>query len=589
MAPQRETLDGSLFEFPPELKDYSDANERLGEGGFAKVILAEHTPTGQKVAIKIMNKEQLKQMGDLHRAYREIEAMKRLGSHQHICQLFQVTETETDIYLVLEYVSGGELFDYIVSRERLSEKEARSVFRQIISAIQYIHSRGLAHRDLKPENMLLDSNNNIKLIDFGLSSDPDAPLIQPLATCCGSPAYAAPELISGKNYYGAEADIWSLGVVLYGLLNGFLPFDCDEDEPVHVLYQRIKIGAYEEPDWLSDGSCKILGRLLEVKPEKRIKTEQLLQHEWIHEGYGSTIKWESSLQKEKPDFKVIEEMADYYREENDKKMEERVKEYEFDAITAHYYLLHKLRQKTPRPKVSFKTPVREPPKSRLNSQFPTPVNRCQSVSIDDIEITPTKQRSNSVAEPDIGVFAIDEDKEYISPLKDTREKAASHVENLNQIMSMTPASIRPIQHQNRFQFAAGLVTPRFAKRIGKRVQKLMTPKKVSASGSSENPRTIKALYKCSTTSTKSVQEVREEIDRVLSSFRKSDRIYGFECNRFLYKCKGKDEKGAKLIFQLEICSVPDFDHMIGIRHTRLKGDSWSYKKICDSILQQLKI
>lgn len=571
--------------FPPDLDDFIELFEKLGEGGFAEVHLAEHRPTGMKVAIKIMSKANLKNMGDLHRAYREIEAMKRLGCHQHICQLYQVVENEENIYLVLEYISGGELFDYIVSREKLSEKESRSIFRQIISAVAFIHSKGLAHRDLKPENMLLDSNNSIKLIDFGLASDPSTSLMIPLATCCGSPAYAAPELISGQKYFGAEADIWSLGVVLYGLLNGFLPFDVDEDEPTYLLYDKIKVGEFEIPKWLSEGSIDMLTNLLTVDPELRITTEDLLNHSWLSEGYGSAINFKSPLSKNKLDPRIVEELSDYYSSPSDDSMSKLVNEFEYDSLTAHYFLLYKLRQKTPRPKVTFKTPVRVKPQSKLQNDN-VPGRKCYSVSIDDIDITPTRaNRSKSCSNEDDIPFIEEDEKEYISPLKDTREKASSHVDNLNKLISLTPARPKPSMSNKRMGMTAGLITPKFAKRIGKRVANLMTPRKTQG----VQPRKVKAVYKCSTTSTKPAGIVRQEIETSLMKLRASQRITSYEVTNYLFKCKSRDERGGKLIFQLEICSVPGLHTIVGIRHTRLRGDAWSYKKICDIILGMIKI
>ncbi|NXG38709.1 MELK kinase, partial [Dromaius novaehollandiae] len=200
-----------------EVLKYYKLYETVGTGGFAKVKLALHRFTGEKVAIKIMDKLALGD--DLPRVKIEIDAMKSL-SHQHVCQLYHVIETSKKIFLVLEYCPGGELFDYIISKDRLSEEEARVFFRQIVSAIAYVHSQGYAHRDLKPENLLIDGEHNLKLTDFGLCAKPKGGLEYHLNTCCGSPAYAAPELIQGKAYIGSEADIWSMGVLLYALLCG---------------------------------------------------------------------------------------------------------------------------------------------------------------------------------------------------------------------------------------------------------------------------------------------------------------------------------------------------------------------------------
>ncbi|NXI57709.1 MELK kinase, partial [Chloroceryle aenea] len=200
-----------------EVLKYYELRETIGRGGFGKVKLAQHHLTGEKVAIKMLDKVCLG--NELPRVKLEIDALKNL-SHQHICRIYHVIETTKKIFMVLEYCSGGELFDYIISKERLSEEEARVFFRQIVSAIAYVHSQGYAHRDIKPENLLIDGDNKLKLIDFGLCAKPKGGLDYHLHTCCGSPSYAAPELIQGKAYIGSEADIWSMGVLLYALLCG---------------------------------------------------------------------------------------------------------------------------------------------------------------------------------------------------------------------------------------------------------------------------------------------------------------------------------------------------------------------------------
>uniref|UniRef100_A0A4W3HL91 Maternal embryonic leucine zipper kinase n=1 Tax=Callorhinchus milii TaxID=7868 RepID=A0A4W3HL91_CALMI len=254
-------------------------------GGFAKVKLAHHILTREKVAVKIMDKESLG--ADLPRVQTEIEAMKNL-SHQHVCRLYHVIETSQKIFMILEYCPGGELFDYIIAKDRLSEEETRTFFRQIVSAVAYVHSQGYAHRDLKPENLLIDEDHNLKLIDFGLCAKPKGGLDYQLMTCCGSPAYAAPELIQGKAYIGSEADIWSMGVLLYALLCGFLPFD---DDNIVTLYRKIIKGKYSIPKWLSPGSELILKQMLQVDPSRRVSVKQLLNHPWLMQGYSSPVEW----------------------------------------------------------------------------------------------------------------------------------------------------------------------------------------------------------------------------------------------------------------------------------------------------------
>lgn len=206
---------------------------------------------------------------------REINIL-HLCTHPHIIRLYEVVDTPTDIFLVNEYVSGGELFDYIVSKGRLSADEARNFFHQIISGVEYCHFQKIVHRDLKPENLLLDNNLNIKIADFGLSN-----LMRDgefLRTSCGSPNYAAPEVISGHLYAGPEVDVWSCGVILYALLCGSLPFD---DESIPNLFKKIKSGMYSLPTHLSQLAKNLIPRMLEVDPMKRITIPEIRMHYWF--------------------------------------------------------------------------------------------------------------------------------------------------------------------------------------------------------------------------------------------------------------------------------------------------------------------
>uniref|UniRef100_A0A665WRX0 Maternal embryonic leucine zipper kinase n=1 Tax=Echeneis naucrates TaxID=173247 RepID=A0A665WRX0_ECHNA len=321
-----------------ELHRYYEVYETIGSGGFAKVKLGRHIATGEKVAIKIMNKKDLGD--DLPRVKVEIEAMKNL-SHQHVCRLYQVIETSTQIFMVLEYCPGGELFDYIIAKDRLSEEETRVFFRQIVSAMAYVHSQGYAHRDLKPENLLIDEDHNLKLIDFGLCAKPKGGLGYELMTCCGSPAYAAPELIQGKAYIGSEADVWSMGVLLFALLCGYLPFD---DDNCMVLYRKIMRGNYDNPRWLSPGSILILNQMMQVDPKRRLSVRQLLDHPWVVKDYNSPVEWHSRQPLGHIDEDSITEMA-----VNMKRSRESttalVKEWRYDHTTATYLLLLSKKQR----------------------------------------------------------------------------------------------------------------------------------------------------------------------------------------------------------------------------------------------------
>ncbi|GBG34928.1 Serine/threonine protein kinase OSK3 [Hondaea fermentalgiana] len=244
----------------------------LGLGSFGRVRLAEHVLTGQLVAIKILNRQKIRNLGMEEKVRREIQILK-MFKHPHIIRLYEVIETPTEIFLVMEYVSGGELFDYIVSKGRLHVDEARQFFQQIISGVAYCHSMGVVHRDLKPENLLLSGDNNVKLADFGLSNimhDGEF-----LRTSCGSPNYASPQVISGSLYAGPEVDIWSCGVILYALLCGSLPFD---DESIPKLFRKIKNGNYIMPSYLDESSRDLIPRMLVVEPTQRICIDDIRQH-----------------------------------------------------------------------------------------------------------------------------------------------------------------------------------------------------------------------------------------------------------------------------------------------------------------------
>eukprot|EP00249_Psilotum_nudum_P020467 c27717_g1_i3 orf=184-1776(-) len=276
MEGQSATRGGSSIHVSPEfiLPNYK-MGKTLGIGSFGKVKIAEHAFTGYKVAIKILNKRKIKAMEMEEKVRREIKIFK-LFTHPHIIRLYEVIDTQTDIFVVMEYVKSGELFDYIVEKGRLSEDEARRFFQQIISGVEYCHRNMVVHRDLKPENLLLDSKSNVKIADFGLSNVMrDGHFLK---TSCGSPNYAAPEVISGKLYAGPEVDVWSCGVILYALLCGSLPFD---DENIPNLFKKIKGGIYTLPSHLSPGARDLIPRMLLVDPMKRVTIAEIRQHPWF--------------------------------------------------------------------------------------------------------------------------------------------------------------------------------------------------------------------------------------------------------------------------------------------------------------------
>ena len=246
----------------------------IGEGSFGKVKLAKHKVTGHEVAMKTINRRRLISRDMAGRVEREISYLQLLR-HPHIIKLYSVINTKTDIYMVLEYVPM-ELFDYIVKHGRLGETRARKLFQQIICAVEYCHRHKIVHRDLKPENLLLDKHMNVKIADFGLSNImTDGNFLK---TSCGSPNYAAPEVIGGKLYAGPEVDVWSCGVILYVFLVGRLPFD---DEFIPALFKKIQAGAFHVPPQTPAGAVNLIKKCLQVHPVQRITIPEIRQDEWF--------------------------------------------------------------------------------------------------------------------------------------------------------------------------------------------------------------------------------------------------------------------------------------------------------------------
>ncbi|KAI9753340.1 MAG: hypothetical protein M4579_005198 [Chaenotheca gracillima] len=253
-----------------------DIIRTLGEGSFGKVKLAVHQISGQQVALKIINRRKLLSRDMAGRVEREIQYLQLLR-HPHIIKLYTVITTPSEIIMVLEY-AGQELFEYLVTNGKINEESARRFFQQIICAVEYCHRHKIVHRDLKPENLLLDGSLNVKIADFGLSNImTDGNFLK---TSCGSPNYAAPEVISGKLYAGPEVDVWSAGVILYVLLVGRLPFD---DEYIPHLFKKIAQGTYTVPNYLSHGAVNLIRKMLVVNPVHRITVQEIRQDPWFME------------------------------------------------------------------------------------------------------------------------------------------------------------------------------------------------------------------------------------------------------------------------------------------------------------------
>ncbi|XP_039992414.1 LOW QUALITY PROTEIN: MAP/microtubule affinity-regulating kinase 3a [Xiphias gladius] len=347
----------------------------IGKGNFAKVKLARHILTGREVAIKIIDKTQLNP-NSLQKLFREVRIMKILN-HPNIVKLFEVIETERTLYLVMEYASGGEVFDYLVAHGRMKEKEARAKFRQIVSAVQYCHQKHIVHRDLKAENLLLDADMNIKIADFGFSNE--FTLGNKLDTFCGSPPYAAPELFQGKKYDGPEVDVWSLGVILYTLVSGSLPFD---GQNLKELRERVLRGKYRIPFYMSTDCENLLKRFLVLNPAKRGTLEQIMKDRWINAGFEEDeLKPYTEPELDITDQKRIDVMVGmgYNLEE----IQDSLAKMKYDEITATYLLLgRKASELEPSESASSSnlSLAKPRPNSELNGQSPSHLKVQRSVS-----------------------------------------------------------------------------------------------------------------------------------------------------------------------------------------------------------------
>ncbi|VDP39800.1 unnamed protein product [Heligmosomoides polygyrus] len=618
----------------PALEGLYSVHDELGSGGFGKVKLATHLLTGLKVAIKIIDKKAIGD--DLPRVTTELDALKTL-SHQNICRLYQFIETDDKFFIIMEYCSGGEMFDYIVRKERLEESEARHFFRQLVQAMAYVHSMGYAHRDLKPENLLLTEDLHLKVIDFGLCAKPSS-LSRPLDTCCGSPAYAAPELIAGKAYLGNEADIWSMGVLLYALLCGSLPF---EDDSMQVLYRKIARGNYPEPEWLSPSSRALLRSMLQVNPQCRITVKQLLDHPWINYKYSQKLKWTTIYDRNVVDEEVATELAFHHRKTL-VEMIALIKEWKFDYLTATYYLL--LQQKGRRRKIVLPPPRARPGESQIVAS-PT-IHASLEHNLDlsgledspDIDLSPQSYRSgSSICEQFEGMWrhgdrerAPDREREraprkgtdkssYINAIFNTPSVCTGR--SPQQRLYDSPVAnggstpYRPVQKTTvraqgsngydvgydkenyrtgaasvrvrgpvkvigelvltLFELAPSCAVQVFAslERKADRVINLLTPRKLK----NDSPQILKTVEVM--TSSTDPERIKQELIKVFEQ-----QQMKFEVNGWKISGKQKDKAGHSLTVELEVVIVENMGK-IGIRRKRLCGDAFLYKKVCEQILR----
>ena len=319
----------------PKLKEIGNykLGQEIGSGAFGKVILGKHIPTEEKVAIKILDKFILSQTPDDYQLVKQELSILKIVKHKNIVQLYEILETPRHIFIVMEYCEGGDIMNYILTRERLSENESLKFFHQLINALYYLHSQNIAHRDIKIDNLLLDSNYDLKLIDFGLSTkySDDELLNQP----CGTIVYAAPEVLDYKEYHGMLADVWSCGIVLYGMLSGFLPFGDSDDE---INKKKVLEGKIKMPKFFSEEAKNLLEHMLDINPLTRYTLDDIMEHPWFNKmKFNITPGIIVGINSIPIDKKILDLCVTYNLDKN--KVKNSVANNKFNNESAVYYLL----------------------------------------------------------------------------------------------------------------------------------------------------------------------------------------------------------------------------------------------------------
>ncbi|KFR09347.1 Hormonally up-regulated neu tumor-associated kinase, partial [Nipponia nippon] len=277
------------FPYSKQVGNYL-VGKMINKGSFAKVMEGLHIPTGEKVAVKVIDKRKAKQDSYILKNMKREPRIHQMIKHPNVVRLYETLETDNSYYMVMELCLGGDLLDRICDKKRLAEREVRRYTRQILSAVEHLHCQGIVHRDLKIENFLLDENNNIKIVDFGLSNTAKFEGLSQelLHTQCGSPAYAAPELLAHRKY-GPKVDVWSIGVSMFAMLTGTLPFTV---EPFNIkqLHQKMLIGEISPiPSDISPGAVHFMQSLLEPDPAKRPGVKEAIKDKWLNEGFTRKI------------------------------------------------------------------------------------------------------------------------------------------------------------------------------------------------------------------------------------------------------------------------------------------------------------
>ena len=569
----------------------------LGEGNFAKVKLAKHKLTSLEVAIKMIDKTQLdeKKLGKL---YREVRIMKMLH-HPNIVKLYEVIETKSSVFLVMEYASGGELYDYLVVHGRLKEKEARVKFNQILGAVNYCHKKRVIHRDLKAENLLLDANFNIKIADFGFSNlyDPESQL----ETFCGSPPYAAPELFQGKAYTGPEVDVWSLGVILYVLTTGYLPFD---GKTLAEMRESVCKAKFRIPFYLSENTEKLLRKMLVKDPSKRATLDLLLDDPWLNTEGVNPLTEDLSLKVEEDEriFKIMQSKYNFSKDQ----VQHSLKENLYDDISAIYYLLYCEKDKIAENDeeiedgLSQSYPVRSTLVEKVASNVLNVPNQMKSISEDEEATTDSDSSQLKVSLPgspgsqqDVKKGSAKAKKEALvttstieAPAKEIRKLAvgSGHRRRFTvgsdqkQKVSSSPTS--PLRKQLAENSKEKDAEPKSARPRRSTLSNMFKRKSTEPNDESK-PRVLRFTFNSRTTSTASPEDIITNVVRHCVKLNLKFK----PVSKYLLECQVTEHTK----FEIEVCKLPRLNNVHGLRFKRLCGSSSEYKATCEKFLETCRI